>query len=390
MSSVLSSANASNPAVKRIMREYAEFAASYSAARESSSPIDVVAAPLDDNLFEWHFTLRGPPGSVYAGGLYHGRVLLPSNYPFRPPDIVMLTPSGRFETGKKICLSISSYHPNNWQPSWSIRTALTALSAFFTTPAAGAIGSLDYPDREKQQLAAKSAQFVCPHCKLSNASIINKHSHAPLTAAGDSEQQTNTQPQLTQPSLVAAAAAAASNQSTASRDSPDTPLSHAIAHSNSPPLPATTAAAQQQPPPTRTTPLVTDTVAQSGLSSLEPKITSTTATPSLAASSVNYPPTASLPSPAPSSVSSSTAPLPPSSAAASFASSSSASSSSSAVAPTATAVSASAVRPAVRSSRLSALTVSLAVLVCAVLCRKLIAHLINAHPSHASIVLNSL
>lgn len=55
---------------------------------------------------------------------------------------MMLSPSGRFETGVKICLSISSHHPEQWQPSWSVRTALTALMAFMPTPGAGALGSL--------------------------------------------------------------------------------------------------------------------------------------------------------------------------------------------------------------------------------------------------------
>lgn len=36
---------------------------------------------------------------------------LPSEYPFKPPEVYMLTPSGRFEINKKICLSISSFHP---------------------------------------------------------------------------------------------------------------------------------------------------------------------------------------------------------------------------------------------------------------------------------------
>lgn len=27
--------------------------------------------------------------------------------------------NGRFEVGKKICLSISGHHPETWQPSWS-------------------------------------------------------------------------------------------------------------------------------------------------------------------------------------------------------------------------------------------------------------------------------
>lgn len=37
------------------------------------------------------------------------------------------------QINKKICLSISSFHPETWQPSWGIRTALLALMAFFTT-----------------------------------------------------------------------------------------------------------------------------------------------------------------------------------------------------------------------------------------------------------------
>jgi ubiquitin-protein ligase len=76
------------------------------------------------------------------GGVYHGRILLPAEYPFKPPSFMMLTPSGRFQTNVKICLSISSHHPEHWQPSWSVRTALTALIAFMPSPGAGALGSL--------------------------------------------------------------------------------------------------------------------------------------------------------------------------------------------------------------------------------------------------------
>lgn len=76
------------------------------------------------------------------GGVYHGRILLPAEYPFKPPAFMMLTPNGRFQTGVKICLSISSHHPEHWQPSWSVRTALTALIAFMPTPGQGALGSL--------------------------------------------------------------------------------------------------------------------------------------------------------------------------------------------------------------------------------------------------------
>ena len=84
----------------------------------------------------------GPSSLVAQGGIYHGRILLPPEYPFKPPSFMMLTQNGRFETGVKICLSISSHHPEHWQPSWSVRTALTALIAFMPTPGNGAIGSM--------------------------------------------------------------------------------------------------------------------------------------------------------------------------------------------------------------------------------------------------------
>lgn len=46
-----------------------------------------------DNLFEWHFTLRGPEDSDFDGGIYHGRIVLPPDYPMKPPSIILLTVS---------------------------------------------------------------------------------------------------------------------------------------------------------------------------------------------------------------------------------------------------------------------------------------------------------
>ncbi len=66
--------------------------------------------------------------------------------------------------GKKICLSISGHHPETWQPSWSIRTALLAIIGFMPTPGMGTIGSLDYPPDERRRLARRSAAFRCEHC----------------------------------------------------------------------------------------------------------------------------------------------------------------------------------------------------------------------------------
>ncbi|XP_067002782.1 ubiquitin-conjugating enzyme E2 J1 [Anabrus simplex] len=147
--------NIKSPAVKRLMREACEL---------KDATEEYWAHPLEDNLFEWHFTVQGPPATDFEGGVYHGRILLPPEYPMKPPNIILLTPNGRFETNKKICLSISGHHPETWQPSWSIRTALLALIAFMPTPGNGTIGSLDYTPEERQTLARRSQSWECPSC----------------------------------------------------------------------------------------------------------------------------------------------------------------------------------------------------------------------------------
>mmetsp|Transcript_0 Transcript_0/g.1 ORF Transcript_0/g.1 Transcript_0/m.1 type:complete len:390 (+) Transcript_0:35-1204(+) len=122
------------------------------------------AAPLEHDMFEWHFTIRGAPDTDFAGGVYHGRILLPPEYPFKPPNIVFLTPSGRFECGVKVCLSFSAHHPELWQPAWGIRLILEALISFLPTPADGAIGALDWTSEERKKLAKESVNFRCPMC----------------------------------------------------------------------------------------------------------------------------------------------------------------------------------------------------------------------------------
>lgn len=59
-----------------------------------------------DNIFEWHFAIRGPSDSEFEGGIYHGRIQLPPEYPFKPPAFVLLTVRIRLRC---ICLEISGF-----------------------------------------------------------------------------------------------------------------------------------------------------------------------------------------------------------------------------------------------------------------------------------------
>ncbi|KAI1745992.1 UBC-like protein [Xylaria scruposa] len=156
--------NTKSPTIKRILREAAELS-------NSPSP-EYTAAPLDSDLFEWHFTLRGPPKSAFAEGIYHGRIVLPPAYPLSPPSFRFTTPSGRFEPNREICLSISGHHEETWQPAWGVRTALVALRTFMETGASGQIGGLDTSDAVRARLAASSRSWRCGVCARTNEEII--------------------------------------------------------------------------------------------------------------------------------------------------------------------------------------------------------------------------
>ncbi|ETS59459.1 hypothetical protein PaG_06377 [Moesziomyces aphidis] len=158
--------NKKSSAVKRILSEAREL------ANDSSDLYS--ASPLEDNMFEWHFTLRGPANTEFANGLYHGRILLPAEYPMRPPNLMLLTPNGRWELNKKICLTFTGFHEEMWQPAWGIRTALLGLQTFMTAKAEAAvgIGALDYPVQAREKLAKESRKWTCDVCAKTTLELL--------------------------------------------------------------------------------------------------------------------------------------------------------------------------------------------------------------------------
>lgn len=162
-----------SPTIRRLMKEATEL----SASSPSPSPHFCAHPVSDSNLFDWHFTIAGPPApSPYANGIYHGRIVLPPQYPLRPPSFRFLTPSGRFEVNREICLSISGHHEETWQPAWGIRTALTAIRSFMDGNAKGQIGGLDATDEVRRMWAEKSRSWRCEVCTggKSNEAVLTE------------------------------------------------------------------------------------------------------------------------------------------------------------------------------------------------------------------------
>ena len=67
----------------------------------------------------------------------------------------MLTPSGRFQTNTRLCLSISDFHPKSFNPAWEVSTILIGLLSFMTSEEM-TTGSISAGENERKALAARS------------------------------------------------------------------------------------------------------------------------------------------------------------------------------------------------------------------------------------------
>ncbi|GAA5900085.1 hypothetical protein JCM6882_002610 [Rhodosporidiobolus microsporus] len=138
---------ASKVAAKRLQKELKAF--------QASPPPFIDARPNESNILEWHFIFRGPPDTPFHNGEYWGVVTFPKDYPFVPPELKMMTPSGRFTPNTAICTSMSNFHPGSWNVAWSVDTILVGLLSFMmgddlTT------GGIKTPDSERTALASAS------------------------------------------------------------------------------------------------------------------------------------------------------------------------------------------------------------------------------------------
>jgi len=125
-------------------------------------PLELACSrPDTDNPLIWYFVLKGPKDSHYKGGYYLGKIEHSPEYPFKPPDFYFYTPSGRFHLNKKICLSNSGYHKEEWSATWNIRNLLIGLLSIFLDdgPESNGIGRLKDTQENRQKMAKQSVSF---------------------------------------------------------------------------------------------------------------------------------------------------------------------------------------------------------------------------------------
>ena len=99
----------------------------------NKNPLHYCTAYADENnIKKWYFIFIGQhDNECYNGGHYIGEIQLSDKYPLSPPDFIFYTPNGRFETNRKICLTITGYHKESWNPSINIKTMLGMIYSIF-------------------------------------------------------------------------------------------------------------------------------------------------------------------------------------------------------------------------------------------------------------------
>lgn len=146
---------------KRLAREYQTLL-------QDEKEHDIEAHPESDaNMLTWYFMFKGSADTPYSGGQYMGTLTFLPTYPFSPPRVEMITPSGRFVTNTRLCLSISDYHPETWNPVWNIRMVILGLCSFMSDVADPVtVGSIVERESERRRLALASHAFNASHSQF--------------------------------------------------------------------------------------------------------------------------------------------------------------------------------------------------------------------------------
>ena len=115
--------------------------------------------PDETNQLIWYFIIIGQKGTDYHGGEYIGKIVHSPKYPAEPPDYYMLTPSGRYSVGSKICLTNSSYHKGDWSSTWNILSILIAFYSIWLDDKEHGISHITDTPANRKRMAGESIEY---------------------------------------------------------------------------------------------------------------------------------------------------------------------------------------------------------------------------------------
>jgi ubiquitin-protein ligase len=84
---------------------------------------------------------------------------------------MLLTSSGRFEIKKDLCMSFTDYHPESWQPAWTISNILHGIVSYMPVDENEflAVGAIKSTSADRKKIAKMSENFRCKECAHTNS-----------------------------------------------------------------------------------------------------------------------------------------------------------------------------------------------------------------------------
>ncbi|BFG30984.1 hypothetical protein CerSpe_172580 [Prunus speciosa] len=137
---------------------------------QSNPSDDFKCLALKSNPYDWQFAIRGPNGTEFEGGIYHGRIQFSEEYPNKRPIFTLLTENGRFKTHTEL-----SFLDDIWPfRAYSVRSALLELIELLPTYPNGALGSVEYDKEERRALAIKSREAAPKYGTAERQKLIDE------------------------------------------------------------------------------------------------------------------------------------------------------------------------------------------------------------------------
>lgn len=138
--------------LRRIQRELIDI--------KNDPPLNCSAGPEGEDLYKWEGVIFGPDDSPYSGGVYKLKILFPTEYPFKCPNVTFLTKiyHPNISESGVICLDILK---TNWSPALTITKVLLSICSLLTDPnpkdpLVPAIADLYTNDRQQYEENARS------------------------------------------------------------------------------------------------------------------------------------------------------------------------------------------------------------------------------------------
>ena len=112
-------------ALKRLHKELLDIS--------KDTPANCSAGLLSNDLFVWQATIIGPTETPYEGGVFHLKMVFPTDYPFKAPSVTFTTRiyHPNINDNGSICLDILK---DQWSPVLTVSKLLLSICSLLNEP----------------------------------------------------------------------------------------------------------------------------------------------------------------------------------------------------------------------------------------------------------------